>query len=333
MRLSFEHLEDFLDEQEREAFLKAVEACGGDEYEVAQVFEQGGYLQRALSRIGKTPTPGYEYKPIIYTKADGTKFVRIVEVEKNASTKTPDEDGFTKTNIIDDKNSSHTEERIYWGPWRRTTQIAENPKEDTEQEHSDEDNTATTIQKNDVNNKDSKGNRSNDKQGEKTRGNSTETTGNPKDNSKKENTDPNRERRVELGKTIGIETFKFGGDLPVTLLNKQADSLAKEYRSLQKEIPAYVVKQGRLTKVGVLSPLGLIYDTYQDAQKYNGEKFVVATVINGASFAFTLVVDDFLVGTGIGAIAVPFANSYITTITNSTKEFLLEDTNKSQGRK
>ena len=332
MRLSFEHLEDFLDEQEREAFLKAVEACGGDEYEVAQVFEQGGYLQRALSRIGKTPTPGYEYKPIIYTKADGTKFVRIVEVEKNASTKTPGEDGFTKTNIIDDKNSSHTEERIYWGPWRRTTQIAENPKEDTEQEHSDEDNTATTIQKNDVNNKDSKGNRSNDKQGEKTRGNSTETTGNPKDNSKKENTDPNRERRVELGKTIGIETFKFGGDLPVTLLNKQADSLAKEYRSLQKEIPAYVVKQGRLTKVGVLSPLGLIYDTYQDAQKYNGEKFVVATVINGASFAFTLVVDNALVGTGVGALAIPIANSSIAILTNSTKEFLLGDTNKKQGR-
>jgi|GEM_PF-2569130 len=240
--------------------------------------------------------------------------------------------GTTKTNIIDDKNSSHTEERIYWGPWRRTTQIAENPKEDTEQEHSDEDNTATTIQKNDVNNKDSKGNRSNDKQGEKTRGNSTETTGNPKDNSKKENTDPNRERRVELGKTIGIETFKFGGDLPVTLLNKQADSLAKEYRSLQKEIPAYVVKQGRLTKVGVLSPLGLIYDTYQDAQKYNGEKFVVATVINGASFAFTLVVDNALVGTGVGALAVPIANSSIAILTNSTKEFLLGDTNKKQGR-
>ncbi|MBF1706076.1 MAG: hemagglutinin repeat-containing protein, partial [Selenomonas sp.] len=303
----FEHLEDFLDEQEREAFLKAVEACGGDEYEVAQVFEQGGYLQRALSRIGKTPTPGYEYKPIIYTKADGTKFVRIVEVEKNASTKTPDEDGFTKTNIIDDKNSSHTEERIYWGPWRRTTQIAEKPKADTENTNSNDGNATMPIQKDEANNKDSKGNRSNDKQGEKTRGNSTETTGNPKDNSKKENTDPNRERRVELGKTIGIETFKFGGDLPVTLLNKQADSLAKEYRSLQKEIPAYVVKQGRLTKVGVLSPLGLIYDTYQDAQKYNGEKFVVATVINGASFAFTLVVDNALVGTGVGAIAVPFA--------------------------
>ena len=328
----FEHLEDFLDEQEREAFLKAVEACGGDEYEVAQVFEQGGYLQRALSRIGKTPTPGYEYKPIIYTKADGTKFVRIVEVEKNASTKTPDEDGFTKTNIIDDKNSSHTEERIYWGPWRRTTQIAEKPKADTENTNSNDGNATMPIQKDEANNKDSKGNRSNDKQGEKTRGNSTETTGNPKDNSKKENTDPNRERRVELGKTIGIETFKFGGDLPVTLLNKQADSLAKEYRSLQKEIPAYVVKQGRLTKVGVLSPLGLIYDTYQDAQKYNGEKFVVATVINGASFAFTLGADNFLVGTGVGAIAVPFANSGIAMFTNSIKDFFLEDTNKSQGR-
>ena len=328
----FEHLEDFLDEQEREAFLKAVEACGGDEYEVAQVFEQGGYLQRALSRIGKTPTPGYEYKPIIYTKADGTKFVRIVEVEKNASTKTPDEDGFTRTKIIDDKNPNHTEERIHWGRWQHNPRIAENPKEDTEQEHSDEDNTATTIQKNDVNNKDSKGNRSNDKQGEKTRGNSTETTGNPKDNSKKENTDPNRERRVELGKTIGIETFKFGGDLPVTLLNKQADSLAKEYRSLQKEIPAYVVKQGRLTKVGVLSPLGLIYDTYQDAQKYNGGKFVGAVAINGASFAFTLVVDNALVGTGVGALAVPIANSSIAILTNSTKEFLLGDTNKKQGR-
>ena len=331
----FEHLEDFLDEQEREAFLKAVEACGGDEYEVAQVFEQGGYLQRALSRIGKTPTPGYEYKPIIYPKADGTKFVRIVEVEKNASTKTPDEDGFTRTKIIDDKNSSHTEERIYWGPWRRTTQIAEKPKEEREGERADEGNTAATIRKSDVNKEDSKGriDRSNDKQVEKTGGNSIEKTENPKDDSKKENTDPNRERRVELGKTIGIETLKFGGDLPVTLLNKQADNLAKEYKSLQKEIPAYVVKQGRLTKVGVLSPLGLIYDTYQDAQKYNGGKFVGAVAINGASFAFTLVVDDFLVGTGIGAIAVPFANSYITTITNSTKEFLLEDTNKSQGRK
>ena len=275
---------------------------------------------------------GYEYKPIIYTKADGTKFVRIVEVEKNASTKTPDEDGFTKTNIIDDKNSSHTEERIYWGPWRRTTQIAEKPKADTENTNSNDGNATMPIQKDEANNKDSKGNRSNDKQGEKTRGNSTETTGNPKDNSKKENTDPNRERRVELGKTIGIETFKFGGDLPVTLLNKQADSLAKEYRSLQKEIPAYVVKQGRLTKVGVLSPLGLIYDTYQDAQKYNGEKFVVATVINGASFAFTLGADNFLVGTGVGAIAVPFANSGIAMFTNSIKDFFLEDTNKSQGR-
>ena len=153
----FEHLEDFLDEQEREAFLKAVEACGGDEYEVAQVFEQGGYLQRALSRIGKTPTPGYEYKPIIYTKADGTKFVRIVEVEKNASTKTPDEDGFTRTKIIDDKNPNHTEERIYWGPWRRTTQIAEKPKEEREGERADEGNTAATIRKSDVNKKDSKG--------------------------------------------------------------------------------------------------------------------------------------------------------------------------------
>jgi len=92
------------------------------------------------------------------------------------------------------------------------------------------------------------------------------------------------------------------------------------------------VKQGRLTKVGVLSPLGLIYDTYQDAQKYNGEKFVVATVINGASFAFTLVVDNALVGTGVGAIAVPFANSGIAMFTNSIKEFLLGDTNKKQGR-
>ncbi len=153
----FEHLEYFLDEQEREAFLKAVEACGGDEYEVAQVFEQGGYLQRALSRIGKTPTPGYEYKPIIYTKADGTKFVRIVEVEKNASTKTPDEDGFTKTNIIDDKNSGHTEERIYWGGWQHNPQIAEKPKEEREGERADEGNTAATIRKSDVNKKDSKG--------------------------------------------------------------------------------------------------------------------------------------------------------------------------------
>ena len=245
------------------------------------------------------------------------------------------EDGFTRTKIIDDKNPNHTEERIHWGGWQHNPRIAQNPKEEKERERADEGNTAATIRKSDVNKEDSKGriDRSNDKQGEKTRGNSTETTGNPKDNSKKENTDPNRERRVELGKTIGIETFKFGGDLPVTLLNKQADSLAKEYRSLQKEIPAYVVKQGRLTKVGVLSPLGLIYDTYQDAQKYNGGKFVGAVAINGASFAFTLVVDDFLVGTGVGALAVPFANSYITTITNSTKEFLLEDTNKSQGRK
>lgn len=153
----FEHLEYFLDEQEREAFLKAVEACGGDEYEVAQVFEQGGYLQRALSRIGKTPTPGYEYKPIIYTKADGTKFVRIVEVEKNASTKTPDEDGFTRTKIIDDKNPNHTEERIHWGGWQHNPRIAENPKEEREGERADEGNTAATIRKSDVNKKDSKG--------------------------------------------------------------------------------------------------------------------------------------------------------------------------------
>ena len=92
------------------------------------------------------------------------------------------------------------------------------------------------------------------------------------------------------------------------------------------------MKQGRLTKVGVLSPLGLIYDTYQDAQKYNGEKFVVATVINGASFVFTLGADNALVGTGVGAIAVPFANSGIAMFTNSIKEFLLGDTNKKQGR-
>ena len=244
------------------------------------------------------------------------------------------EDGFTRTQIIDDKNPNHREERIHWGGWQHNPRIAQNPKEEKERERADEGNTAATIRKSDVNKEDSKGriDRSNDKQGEKTRGNSTETTGNPKDNSKKENTDPNRERRVELGKTIGIETFKFGGDLPVTLLNKQADSLAKEYRSLQKEIPAYVVKQGRLTKVGVLSPLGLIYDTYQDAQKYNGEKFVVATVINGASFAVTLGADNALVGTGVGAIAVPFANSGIAMFTNSIKEFLLGDTNKKQGR-
>ena len=153
----FEHLEDFLDEQEREAFLKAVEACGGDEYEVAQVFEQGGYLQRALSRIVKPPTPGYEYKPIVYPNSNGTKYVMIVEVEKYASKKARDEDGYTKTNIIDDKNSSHTEERIYWGPWRRTTQIAEKPKEEREGERADEGNTAATIRKSDVNKKDSKG--------------------------------------------------------------------------------------------------------------------------------------------------------------------------------
>jgi len=174
-------------------------------------------------------------------------------------------------------------------------------------------------------NKDSKGNRSNDKQGEKTRGNSTETTGNPKDNSKKENTDPNREKRVELGKTIGIETFKFGGDLPVTLLNKQADSLAKEYRSLQKEIPAYVVKQGRLTKVGVLSPLGLIYDTYQDAQKYNGGKFVGAVAINTGAFVGTILLDSALTSTGVGAIGVIPTNVFVAEGTTWLKEKVLDE--------
>ena len=49
----FEHLEDFLDEQEREAFLKAVEACGGDEYEVAQVFEQGAIYSGHLAVLEK----------------------------------------------------------------------------------------------------------------------------------------------------------------------------------------------------------------------------------------------------------------------------------------
>ena len=223
------------------------------------------------------------------------------------------------------KTVANTEERIHWGRWQHNPRIAENPKEDTEQEHSDEDNTATTIQKNDVNNKDSKGNRSNDKQGEKTRGNSTETTGNPKDNSKKENTDPNRERRVELGKTIGIETFKFGGDLPVTLLNKQADSLAKEYRSLQKEIPAYVVKQGRLTKLGVLSPLGLIYDTYQDAQKYNGGKFVGAVAINTGAFVGTILLDSALTSTGVGAIGVIATNVFVAEGTTWLKEKVLDE--------
>ena len=223
------------------------------------------------------------------------------------------------------KTVANTEERIHWGRWQHNPRIAENPKEDTEQEHSDEDNTATTIQKNDVNNKDSKGNRSNDKQGEKTRGNSTETTGNPKDNSKKENTDPNREKRVELGKTIGIETFKFGGDLPVTLLNKQADSLAKEYRSLQKEIPAYVVKQGRLTKVGVLSPLGLIYDTYQDAQKYNGGKFVGAVAINTGAFVGTILLDSALTSTGVGAIGVIATNVFVAEGTTWLKEKVLDE--------
>ena len=223
------------------------------------------------------------------------------------------------------KTVANTEERIHWGRWQHNPRIAENPKEDTEQEHSDEDNTATTIQKNDVNNKDSKGNRSNDKQGEKTRGNSTETTGNPKDNSKKENTDPNREKRVELGKTIGIETFKFGGDLPVTLLNKQADSLAKEYRSLQKEIPAYVVKQGRLTKVGVLSPLGLIYDTYQDAQKYNGGKFVGAVAINTGAFVGTILLDSALTSTGVGAIGVIPTNVFVAEGTTWLKEKVLDE--------
>ena len=135
-----------------------------------------------------------------------------------------------------------------------------------------------------------------------------------------------------LNEAVIKEINKIAKHDPGTAQIKQADSLAKEYRSLQKEIPAYVVKQGRLTKVGVLSPLGLIYDTYQDAQKYNGEKFVVATVINGASFAFTLVVDNALVGTGVGALAVPIANSSIAILTNSTKEFLLGDTNKKQGR-
>ena len=205
--------------------------------------------------------------------------------------------------------------------------LAENPKEEREGERADEGNTAATIRKSDVNKEDSKGriDRSNDKQGEKTRGNSTETTGNPKDNSKKENTDPNREKRVELGKTIGIETFKFGGDLPVTLLNKQADSLAKEYRSLQKEIPAYVVKQGRLTKVGVLSPLGLIYDTYQDAQKYNGGKFVGAVAINTGAFVGTILLDSALTSTGVGAIGVIPTNVFVAEGTTWLKEKVLDE--------
>jgi len=388
VRLSFEHLEDFLDEQEREAFLKAVEACGGDEYEVAQVFEQGGYLQRALSRIGKTPTPGYEYKPIIYTKADGTKFVRIVEVEKNASTKTPDEDGFTKTNIIDDKNSSHTEERIYWGPWRRTTQIAEKPKADTENTNSNDGNATMPIQKDEANNKDILGKNQRDStterkntptkdtsspswkenkkdhqdenngQGNQMRGadvkrrgsdqwskkdnrdridhsiekqretsgkNRTDKTENLKNNSKTENTDSNREKRVEWGKTTAIETFKFMGDLPVSLLNEQASSIIKEYKSVQKEVPAYVLKQGRLTKVGVLSPLGLIYDTYQDAQKYNGGKFVGAVAINTGAFVGTILLDSALTSTGVGAIGVIATNVFVAEGTTWLKEKVLDE--------
>ncbi|WP_281539654.1 hemagglutinin repeat-containing protein [Selenomonas noxia] len=384
----FEHLEDFLDEQEREAFLKAVEACGGDEYEVAQVFEQGGYLQRALSRIGKTPTPGYEYKPIIYTKADGTKFVRIVEVEKNASTKTPDEDGFTKTNIIDDKNSSHTEERIYWGPWRRTTQIAEKPKADTENTNSNDGNATMPIQKGEANNKDILGKNQRDStterkntptkdtsspswkenkkdhqdenngQGNQMRGadvkrrgsdqrskkdnrdridhsiekqretsgkNRTDKTENLKNNSKTENTDSNREKRVEWGKTTAIETFKFMGDLPVSLLNEQASSIIKEYKSVQKEVPAYVLKQGRLTKVGVLSPLGLIYDTYQDAQKYNGGKFVGAVAINTGAFVGTILLDSALTSTGVGAIGVIVTNVFVAEGTTWLKEKVLDE--------
>ena len=70
------------------------------------------------------------------------------------------------------------------------------------------------------------------------------------------------------------------------------------------------MKQGRLTKVGVLSPLGLIYDTYQDAQKYNGEKFVVATVINGASFLITSGLDSSLTATGVGIIDKEYPNIY-----------------------
>ena len=205
----FEHLEDFLDEQEREAFLKAVEACGGDEYEVAQVFEQGGYLQRALSRIGKTPTPGYEYKPIIYTKADGTKFVRIVEVEKNASTKTPDEDGFTKTNIIDDKNSSHTEERIYWGPWRRTTQIAEKPKADTENTNSNDGNATMPIQKDEANNKDILGKNQRDSTTER-KNTPTKDTSSPswKEN-KKDHQDENNGQGNQMR---GADVKRWGSD-------------------------------------------------------------------------------------------------------------------------
>ena len=67
------------------------------------------------------------------------------------------EDGFTRTQIIDDKNPNHTEERIHWGGWQHNPRIAENPKEEREGERADEGNTAATIRKSDVNKKDSKG--------------------------------------------------------------------------------------------------------------------------------------------------------------------------------
>lgn len=115
------------------------------------------------------------------------------------------------------------------------------------------------------------------------------------------------------------------GDLPVSLLNEQASSIIKEYKSVQKEVPAYVLKQGRLTKVGVLSPLGLIYDTYQDAQKYNGGKFVGAVAINTGAFVGTILLDSALTSTGVGAIGVIATNVFVAEGTTWLKEKVLDE--------
>ena len=164
-----------------------------------------------------------------------------------------------------------------------------------------------------------------EKQRETSGKNRTDKTENLKNNSKTENTDSNREKRVEWGKTTAIETFKFMGDLPVSLLNEQASSIIKEYKSVQKEVPAYVLKQGRLTKVGVLSPLGLIYDTYQDAQKYNGGKFVGAVAINTGAFVGTILLDSALTSTGVGAIGVIPTNVFVAEGTTWLKEKVLDE--------
>ena len=85
------------------------------------------------------------------------------------------------------------------------------------------------------------------------------------------------------------------------------------------------MKQGRLTKVGVLSPLGLIYDTYQDAQKYNGGKFVGAVAINTGAFVGTILLDSALTSTGVGAIGVIATNVFVAGGTTWLKEKVLDE--------